>query len=66
MPGWERPIPILQVKMVKYTEDQIIDHVLTYFAGRKIAILSPVIRGRKGHYRELFDQTQKKDLQKYE
>ena len=51
-------------KMVKYTEDQIIDHVLTYFAGRKIAILSPVIRGRKGHYRELFDQTQKKGFSK--
>ena len=51
-------------KMVKYTEDQIIDHVLTYFAGRKIAILSPVIRGRKGHYRELFDQTQKKGFTK--
>jgi excinuclease ABC subunit A len=51
-------------KMVKYTEEQIIDHVLTYFTGRKIAILSPVVRGRKGHYRELFDQTLKKGFTK--
>ncbi len=51
-------------KMVKYTEEQIIDHVFTYFTGRKIAILSPVVRGRKGHYRELFDQTLKKGFTK--
>lgn len=51
-------------KMVKYTEEQIIDHVLSYFTGRKIAILSPVVRGRKGHYRELFDQTLKKGFTK--
>ena len=51
-------------KMVKYTEEQIIDHVLTYFTGHKIAILSPVVRGRKGHYRELFDQTLKKGFTK--
>ncbi len=51
-------------KMVKYTEEQIIDHVLSYFMGRKLAILSPVIRSRKGHYRELFDQTRKKGFTK--
>ena len=51
-------------KMVKYTEEQIIDHALTHFNGKKIAILSPVIRARKGHYRELFDQTRKKGFTK--
>lgn len=51
-------------KMVKYTEDQIITHVLSNFEGKKIAILAPVIRARKGHYRELFDQTRKKGFTK--
>ncbi|MGB4838276.1 MAG: excinuclease ABC subunit UvrA [Saprospiraceae bacterium] len=51
-------------KMIKYTEEQIIDHALSYFTGRKIAILSPVVRARKGHYRELFDQTRKKGFTK--
>lgn len=51
-------------KMIKYTEDQIIDHALTHFAGKKISILAPVIRARKGHYRELFDQTRKKGFTK--
>ncbi|MFZ1561004.1 MAG: excinuclease ABC subunit UvrA, partial [Saprospiraceae bacterium] len=41
-------------KMVKYTEDQIVTHVQSNFEGKKIAILAPVIRARKGHYRELF------------
>jgi len=45
--------------MVKFSEDQIIDHILNYFAGRKIAILAPSVRGRKGHYRELFEQIRK-------
>ncbi len=51
-------------KMVKYSEDQIISNAMTYFSGRKIAILSPVIRARKGHYRELFEQTRKKGFTK--
>ncbi|MBK9736025.1 MAG: excinuclease ABC subunit UvrA [Saprospiraceae bacterium] len=51
-------------KMVKYTEEQIITHALTFFEGQKIAILAPVIRSRKGHYRELFDQTRKKGFTK--
>ena len=47
-------------KMVKYTDEQILDHAMTHFNGKKIAILAPVVRARKGHYRELFDQTRKK------
>lgn len=51
-------------KMVKYTEEQIVDHVMNEYDGQKIAILAPVIRARKGHYRELFDQTRKKGYTK--
>ena len=46
-------------KMVKYTEEQIIDHIFRAFDGQKIAILAPLVRARKGHYRELFDQMRK-------
>ncbi len=41
-------------KMVKYTTDQIIKKILEENNGKKIMILSPVVRGRKGHYKELF------------
>lgn len=51
-------------KMVKYTEQQIIQHIMDNFAGKKIAILAPMVRARKGHYRELFDQTRKKGYTK--
>ena len=46
-------------KMVKYTEDQILDLILGSFVEKKIYILAPVVRGRKGHYRELFEQIRK-------
>ncbi|MDH5380752.1 MAG: excinuclease ABC subunit UvrA [Cyclobacteriaceae bacterium] len=46
-------------KMVKQTEDQIIDHIMSFFAGQKLVILAPLIKGRKGHYRELFQQIRK-------
>src|SRR5690606_24085760 len=39
-------------KMVKFSEEEIIAHVKENFEGRKIALLAPVVRGRKGHYRE--------------
>lgn len=42
-------------KMVSYTDDQIVDLILNEFTGKKILILSPVVRSRKGHYRELFE-----------
>ncbi len=47
-------------KMVKYTDDQILNLIKTSFAGRRILILAPVVKGRKGHYRELFEQILKK------
>ena len=47
-------------KMVKYTDDQIINLILENFSGKRINILAPVVRGRKGHYRELFEQIKKK------
>jgi excinuclease ABC subunit A len=47
-------------KMVKYTDDQIINLILENFGGKRIMILAPVVRGRKGHYRELFEQIKKK------
>ena len=43
-------------KMVKYTEDQILNIIMEAFSGKKIYVLAPVVRGRKGHYRELFEQ----------
>ena len=46
-------------KMVKYTEEQIISNIQEKFGGQKIALLAPVVRSRKGHYRELFEQIRK-------
>ena len=51
-------------KMVQYTEEQIHQNVLEEFANEKIIILAPVVRGRKGHYRELFDQLRKQGYNK--
>lgn len=51
-------------KMVQYSEVQILDHILENFSGKKVSILAPVIRARKGHYRELFEQTRKKGYTK--
>jgi excinuclease ABC subunit A len=45
--------------MVKQTEEQIQDHILQQFVGKKVTILAPVVKGRKGHYRELFLQLRK-------
>jgi len=42
--------------MVRYTDDQIAENILTRFDGQKLLMLSPMVRGRKGHYRELFEQ----------
>jgi excinuclease ABC subunit A len=47
-------------KMVRYTDDQIIDLVKNRFSGRKVYFLAPVIKGRKGHYKELFEQLRRK------
>ncbi len=42
--------------MVKYSDDQIVDLIIEQYEGKKISVLSPKIKGRKGHYRELFEQ----------
>src|SRR5690554_144002 len=47
-------------KMVSYTDQQIHDLIREKYANKKIALLSPLIRSRKGHYRELFEQVSKK------
>ncbi len=47
-------------KMVKYTDEQILELILEKYIGKKIYILSPVVRNRKGHYKELFEQIRKK------
>ncbi len=47
-------------KMVKYTEEQIFQLILDRYDGRKIALLAPVVRSRKGHYKELFERLRKK------
>ena len=51
-------------KMVKYTEDQIIDLIIERFDQRKILVLAPLVKGRKGHYRELFEQIRKQGFLK--
>ena len=47
-------------KMVKYAEDQLVEMILERYANKKIYILAPLVRNRKGHYRELFEQMMKK------
>ncbi len=43
-------------KMVRYSDDQIIQLILEQYKGKKMLLLAPVVKGRKGHYRELFEQ----------
>lgn len=47
-------------KMVKYTDRQIIDLILSSFENKSVYILAPMVKGRKGHYKELFEQIRKK------
>ena len=46
-------------RMIRQSEDQILDTILQNFKGKKLILLAPVIKGRKGHYRELFQQIRK-------
>ena len=46
--------------MVKYTEERVLEMIQTDYAGKKIFILAPVVRNRKGHYRELFESMRRK------
>jgi excinuclease ABC subunit A len=51
-------------KMVKFTDEEIIADIYKKYPNKKITILAPVVRGRKGHYRELFEETRKKGFVK--
>lgn len=51
-------------KMVRYSEEQMVDHIFENFKNKKTILLAPVVRGRKGHYRELFDQIRKQGYAK--
>lgn len=51
---------ITDEKMVKYSEEQIVDLILKDYEGKKTYLLAPLVRGRKGHYKELFEQIRKK------
>lgn len=51
-------------KMVRYTDSQIIDLILKNYSDKTIFILAPLVRGRKGHYRELFEQIRKQGFLK--
>ncbi len=51
-------------KMVRYSEDQIIQTILKQFENSKTTILAPLVKGRKGHYRELFEQIRKQGYKK--
>lgn len=47
-------------KMVKYTENQIMELILEAFQGKRVYLLAPLVKGRKGHYKEVFEQIRKK------
>jgi excinuclease ABC subunit A len=47
-------------KMVKYSDTQILELVKTRFSGKKVFFLAPIVKGRKGHYKELFEQLRRK------
>jgi len=51
-------------KMVRYSDDQIIELIITDYKNKKINLLSPIVRGRKGHYRELFEDIRKRGFNK--
>lgn len=52
--------PVTGRKMVKYTNDQIVELILSQYKGKKCIVLAPLITGRKGHYKELFESLLKK------
>jgi len=47
-------------KMMKFSEEEIVSNIFTKFKNKKITLLAPLVRGRKGHYRELFEDIRKK------
>jgi excinuclease ABC subunit A len=51
-------------KMVRYSDEQIVDLIMEEYKGRRINLLAPVVKGRKGHYRELFEDIRKRGFNK--
>lgn len=51
-------------RMVKWSEEEIVENIFQKYHGKKIALLAPLVRGRKGHYRELFEDVRKKGFLK--
>ncbi len=51
-------------RMVKWSEEEIVENIFKKYKGRKISLLAPLVRGRKGHYRELFEDVRKKGFLK--
>ena len=51
-------------KMVKWSEEEIVENIFKKFKDKKITLLAPLVRGRKGHYRELFEEVRKKGFLK--
>jgi excinuclease ABC subunit A len=51
-------------RMVKWSEEEIVENIFKKYKGKKIALLAPMVRGRKGHYRELFEDVRKKGFLK--
>jgi len=49
-------------KMVKYTDEQIVDLIRKEYSGKKVILLAPLIQGRKGHYKEMFEKYRKKGV----
>ena len=52
--------PVTGKEMVRYSDAQIVDLIMSEYEGRKCILLAPLVRGRKGHYRELFEQLRKR------
>ena len=51
-------------KMVKFSEEEIVQNIFAKYKNKKISLLAPLVRGRKGHYRELFEDIRKKGFLK--
>lgn len=51
-------------RMVKWSEEEIVENIFEKYKGKKISLLAPLVRGRKGHYRELFEDVRKKGFLK--
>lgn len=52
--------PLTGKEMIRYNDAQIVDLIMEHYNGRKCILLAPLVRGRKGHYRELFEQMRKR------